>query len=296
MSQEILVLGANGYLGSNILDYFVAKGFNAIGLSRNEIDFLKKKSVCDLIKILNANQVVIVTTAITRSKSDTPDSCFLNLEILKNIINAFQINPPKKIIYLSAADVYGMHKENIVESEAGNPITAYGAFKIFSENILFCSLPKSDKICLRIPGVFGGKNDNSSLISKFWTMIKNDEEIFLSNSGKTKRNYLSVDMLQEAIECFILNHVFGSFNLACTGSIEIRQIVNIISGILKKPPKINFSHENNPRDFNLSLDNSLLLKKLPQLNDYKLKNELFKYLTDIANKNRLFTNNRSLGN
>ena len=281
MTQKVIIIGGHGYIGKNLATDLMSDGYKVNALSRQDVDLLSPTGSAKLAKFIDNDTYVLNLAAITRGKEDTINSCFLNVEIFKTILEAIEISPPQGFIQFSAADVYGHEGTNLKEHQAGNTQNTYGAFKFFVEKLLQAHEGKYLKTVFRFPGVFGGQNAQSSLVSRFANAIKNNQEITLHNNGESLRDFVSTSLLASVTKEVINQKIEGTFNIACNDKLSIAELVNLVSQELDCHVNLTLQSDKTERDFDQTLDTSSILTKIPDLKKYTLRNEIARALKNI---------------
>jgi nucleoside-diphosphate-sugar epimerase len=130
--QNVLITGANGFIGSNLCRYFLARNHNVYGLVRktSDLHFLEGQNVHLICGDLNEvdkiewpkNLDVLIHCASVVSDAADDECCELN--IYKNTINLVRHIKDngvdlKKFIFMSSALVLGYRKLNISEANPG---------------------------------------------------------------------------------------------------------------------------------------------------------------------------------
>ena len=212
-STQVLVLGGTGYVGSNVSRHLSSLGFDVKALGRKECDLTSTKGRDRLIDLLSEKDSHIVfVAALTRSISETSESCFYNIKQVESLIYACGKAAPLSVCFISAADVYGHGGRQVSELGSYNAENPYGMYKLFSENILKFSLKSICPLTIfRFSGVFGGYGDKTSLIYKFTKSIISKEQITLHSSGKVYRDYVPILLLSKLFVTVVLISVIFEF-------------------------------------------------------------------------------------
>ena len=130
--QNVLITGANGFIGSNLCRHFLDKDYNVYGLVRktSDLHFIEKLNVNLIYGDLNTvekiewpkNLDIVVHCASIVSDAADDECCESNIynstinlvnQITKNRVNL------KKFIFMSSALVLGYRKLNISEKNPG---------------------------------------------------------------------------------------------------------------------------------------------------------------------------------
>ena len=122
--KKIIITGGCGFIGANLTDYLLKKGYKIYvidNLSKNKIKKTNKKSKLYKIDIGNINQIkklknvnAIIHLAaradILISKNNEKNYFKDNLQGLQEVLNFCSLKKIKKFIFASSASVYGGKK------------------------------------------------------------------------------------------------------------------------------------------------------------------------------------------
>ena len=273
MKKNILILGANGLLGNNLLNYFLLKSFNPKGVVRNKKKiFLKKNNyffsgeiikknklnISSLKKIIKTfrphyiiNCIGITKRNLMSSKSTRLINSILPKEILKlnNNKNKF------KLIHISTDCVYDGTKGNYKETDLANAKDLYGASKLNGE-------PNSpDCIVFRTSMIGHNYDKNNGLLEWFLNqkkVVKGYKKMFFSGPTCIE--------IAKIIERFVIKKEMiksGTINLGVK-RISKFNLLKKISKIYKK--KINIMPSSN-----IKIDRSLNIKKFQSITKYNIQ-------------------------
>ena len=137
---EIIVIGANGLLGSELISVFEK---TAIGLTHSDIEILEEQNCERVLKKLKP-KVIINAAALVRSEGceASPQSCIqINAIGPLNVARAAKQNDAV-IVHFSTDYVFDGSKKFFTEYDTTNPINIYGAAKEFSETLIKIITPK----------------------------------------------------------------------------------------------------------------------------------------------------------
>ena len=179
--DTVLITGAGGYIGSNAAAYFAQKGFRVIGGVHRKVpprlaecgvgtvqtDITDPTFAQTIFREAGRHGRIDYVVHIAARVSEVGrDEWFrtANYEAVVRLASAAMENGVRRFVYLSTADVYGLHDfhgeredELAFDEAASNP---YPKYKILSEKWLATNLPAERFSCVR-PCVVFGRGDTS---------------------------------------------------------------------------------------------------------------------------------------
>lgn len=242
--MRVLVTGATGFVGGEILKNLQRNGLDVWGTSKsgankNEPKIIKA-DVTDF-EDLEANfntefDAVIHSAGLAHQFGKIEKSLFEKVNVLgtKNISELAAKVKAKQFILISSSAVYGFHKNEIDESVECFPETDYAESKLQSEIVCreICEKNNIDLTIFRLAPVLGEKG-----IGNVPRLIKAiDKRRFLwVGDGKNKKSLIYVgDIAQACLRVLKMKKSETEvFNLSAE-PIEMRELVSIISGALNK--------------------------------------------------------------
>jgi nucleoside-diphosphate-sugar epimerase len=209
---KALVTGANGFVGSHLVERLLSKGYqvkclvrktsNLRWLSGLEVEYVyadisEKESLKNVLKGVD---LVFHVAGLTKAKS-REDYLKAKCQGTKNLIEAcLEDNPQiKRFVYISsqAAVGPGKNEQPLDEMAPCNPITDYGKSKLEGEKIVLKYSSKLPVTIVRPPAVYGPRDSD---ILSFFKVVNKGFKAFL---GKGER-YLSLCYVEDLIEGIIL--------------------------------------------------------------------------------------------
>lgn len=273
--MRILITGGNGFLGSNLVKYFLNKGYDILVISKNSNNLLNIINEIQFIDNIDKNIIhqfkpdIVIHCAweggnnyndinhIDQISKNIP----LGIELL-DIISNLEKKP--KFIGFGTFVEYGFLTTKAKEEDKENPINFYGVSKNAFKNIskVYCEQNNIQWMWIRPCYVYGPGDVTTRLIPSIINKLINKQEVIL-NSCDTIIDYLYIDDF-----CIVLNKLIeydleGIFNI-CSG--EEYKLTDIIEFIFK-----NISPDVNPI-FNPNLDRKYSSKYICGSNE-KLKSK-----------------------
>lgn len=236
MKRNILITGANGFIGYEMMKYFIDKGYRVTGLVkekyRGEEKFAKNIEICDLtgdVNVLNAPDIVIHTAALwANGKAGTEEYVLNNIMGTLNLINFARKKGVKGIIFLGAVSSYGKIPDGVLTEETRHMETDdYGITKLVAERIVRnCGIPNR---ILILPGVIGmGCHEN--WLVKTALSLKRGVTITVYNADGLFNNIVDIHSVCEYTNILIEKEMPGTdtFLLASEDKLCVSELVNRI--------------------------------------------------------------------
>ncbi len=272
MFEKVVVIGATGFVGQELMKELKSSKMESIGFSRKDCDFLNQAEVVHKISPELKNATLVYTAGKHRQYGDTLEFYANNNKSVLNILVAAEKNIPKRIVFLSTIEVYGSIEKGIKITESTNlsPNYLYAAGKISHECLIRAWAYNHNVPCsmLRLPGIYGIEDNQTSIISTLFSAGMNDTVFNLHTDGSELRDYISVeDLVSCIVKIISIKSVPAIINIGSGMSVSISRIIKLVEKGLCK--SINVHYSNPPRQsFDILIDNSLLKSTL---NDFYFK-------------------------
>jgi nucleoside-diphosphate-sugar epimerase len=248
MEKKTLVIGANSFLGSNLIRQLKAKT-SVTGIYHTNKDKLVNDvynvSIDQLDKLeKDFDEVYVVSAAIITGEHDKTTRLALyktNVELVAQICSSF---PYSKIIFCSSVSIYRNGNERITETSAAGGSNEYGISKYWGERIVQQS---SKYAILRFPSLYGPGMQLNTIIPVYIQQALTTQNINIWGNGSRLQNYIYID---DAVNYLLhaAEYPQNSTFLACSPhSTSNKELAAVIAEITNC--NINFTGEDNSPSF-----------------------------------------------
>ena len=220
LNTKILVSGGAGFIGSNLCDFFVKKGFQIVCLDNFSTGFkrnIEHLTDCENFELIEGDirnfkdcenavsgvDYVLHHAAlgsVPRSISDPISTNEVNISGFLNLLTAARDAKVKRFIYAASSSTYGdSEKLPKIEDTIGKPLSPYAITKYVNE--LYASIYSKtfglETIGLRYFNVFGKNQDPNgayaAVIPKFIKLLMNHQTPIINGDGNYSRDFTYID-------------------------------------------------------------------------------------------------------
>ncbi len=255
----VAVTGGAGFIGSNLVNYLVRKGYDVIvidNLSSGKEEFisdavrsggarlikldLKRVRPNELAKYLNDVKTLYHLAANPEVRiSVTSPEIHFNENILAtfNVLEACRLGGIKEFVFTSSSTVYGDATKFPTPEDYHPliPISIYGAAKLACEYLIitYSVLYGIKSLILRLANIVGPNQSHGVIVDFIRKLRSNPTVLEILGDGTQRKSYLHVSDLLSAIDV-TLNFLrtssssFEVFNVGNRDWITVKEIADIV--------------------------------------------------------------------
>ncbi|MDH3979746.1 MAG: dTDP-4-dehydrorhamnose reductase [Gammaproteobacteria bacterium] len=160
MPGRILVTGASGQLGHEVVENLAQQGYEVIAPTRQQMNFLVPGQVAEYALAVRADRVVncAAYTQVDKAESEAGDAHTINCESAGRLAAAVA-EYGGRLLHVSTDFVFdGASSEPYCEQDETNPLSVYGRSKRDGERAVMDALPGA--VILRTAWVYGAHGNN----------------------------------------------------------------------------------------------------------------------------------------
>lgn len=254
LNAKIFIAGHLGMVGSAILKKYQQKGYSQLLVkSHEELDLLNQQEV-DVFFYKERPDYVILAAAKVGGIQDNinhqADFLYNNLQIQNNVIWSAHKYTVKKLLFLGSSCIYPrkcpqpMKEEYMQEGKVEQTNEGYALAKIAGITLCEKIYEQFNQVFLScIPTNVYGYNDHffeknahviPSIISKVYRATKNnDESVIIWGTGRSRREFLFVDDLADAVYMLMENYSDNKpINVGTGKDITIKELAEMIKAMI----------------------------------------------------------------
>ncbi|MFG3453136.1 NAD-dependent epimerase/dehydratase family protein [Stutzerimonas stutzeri] len=286
--SPILVTGGAGFIGSNLVDALVARGYSvrvldnlSTGKRSNlptgaNVEFVEG-DVADAQLVRRAVQgcgavVHLAAVASVQASVDDPVGTHQsNFVGTLNLCEAMREAGVRRVVFASSAAVYGNNGEGqaIDEDVPKAPLTPYAADKLASEHYLdfYRRQHGLDPVVFRFFNIYGPRQDPSSpysgVISIFTERAQQGLPIAVFGDGEQTRDFLYVGDLVEILLQALKSTVAeaGAVNVGLNRATSLNELLAAIRDVLGALPPVSYGQARGGDIRHSRADNTRLLQR-----------------------------------
>ncbi|MFK7607486.1 MULTISPECIES: NAD-dependent epimerase/dehydratase family protein [unclassified Pseudomonas] len=289
VDARVLVTGGAGFIGSNLVDALLAKGYAVrilddlstgkrtnLPLDNPKVELIEG----DVANAALVHEVMIGCSAVVHlaavasvqaSVDDPVRTHQSNFIGTLNVCEAMRQTGVKRVVFASSAAVYGNNGEgeSISEDTPKAPLTPYASDKLASEYYLdfYRRQHGLEPVIFRFFNIFGPRQDPSSpysgVISIFSERAVKGLPITIFGDGEQTRDFLYVgdlvNILMQAIEATDIEE--GAVNVGLNKATTLNQMLQALGDVVGELPPISYGPARSGDIRHSRADNSRLLQR-----------------------------------
>ena len=260
--MRVLVLGGNGFIGSNLIIKLVSADHKVRIYDRNSLQTHEQLSNVEYLngnlsdtthvsQVLHDIDVVfhLINSSIPSSSNLSPGK-----DVQDNLVNTIGLLESMKeigisrIIFLSSGGtIYGdSDKDQINEDQPLNPNCSYGIVKLAVEKYLmmYQRLYDFEPMILRISNPYGPWQSNTGvqgLISTLLSKAISNEQVEIWGDGEVVRDYIYIDDVVDACLSAMECGSTGILNIGSGAGKSVNQILKIVEELTHSKLNVKYS-------------------------------------------------------
>lgn len=242
---RVVVLGAGGFIGSNLVKRLKAQGAGVLPLTSAEVDLTSRNSVQKLRETLRPEDAVVFLSALTPDKGKDIRTSMRNLAMGEHVCEALSSAPAAHVIYISSDAVYDDDDTSpIHEGSPKSASTLYGLMHLMRERMLQQTLSGKDaRLTILRPVALYGADDSHNAYgpNRFVRSALSTRKIELFGGGEEKRDHLMVDDFVHVLELALTHRSGGLVNVGSGSASSFFEVAELVRGLVGRDVVIQTS-------------------------------------------------------
>jgi UDP-glucose 4-epimerase len=262
----ILITGGAGFIGSNLANYFVSKGYDVsvfdnlssgrienltANLNRRNFNFIKgdvrdKEFIDSSMKGAEEVYHLAADPSVKDSATNPEGSFRINVDGTFNVLDAARKNDVKKIVFTSSSTVYGETKVlPTPEDHPEIPISNYAASKVADEVYIssYASTYGIKGVVLRLANVFGQPSTHGVMYDFYKKLQANSQKLEILGDGRQSKSYLYIS---DCIDAIVLaskrqRKVYDYFNVGSAEMTTVNEVAKSMCSVLGINPRFQYT-------------------------------------------------------
>jgi UDP-glucose 4-epimerase len=261
--MRILVLGGSGFLGSHIVDKFLAEKHDVVvydlyperfrrspaGIKFHTGDFGNVGALDELISTGFDAVIHCVSTTTPKSSNESPE-----FDIQSNVIGTLYLldicvkhNVGKLVFLSSGGTIYGDigNRDMVDETHAVRPMCSYGVSKLTIEHYLdvYRHLRGLNYVALRLSNPYGERQSPLRALGALTVFLHKSlrrESVEVWGDGSVTRDFIYVGDVANAVYLATVKPISGIFNVGTGTGLSLREVLVEISNVIGRETSVNW--------------------------------------------------------
>ncbi len=254
--KKIVVVGGAGFIGSHIVDAFIARGDEVHiidNISAGKKENVNKKAILHIADIRNYEDIAPIISAadcvfhlaalpsVQYSIENPRETNEVNVDGLLNVLVAAQKGGVKKVVFSSSSAVYGDTETLPTKEDAPvMPMSPYALQKYIGERYckMFSEIYGLPTVCFRYFNAYGVRQDPNGayapVIGRFLKQKKDRVPITITGDGEQTRDFVNVRDIAKANILAMESSRVGKgevINIGAGHNCSINELAEIIGGL-----------------------------------------------------------------
>jgi UDP-glucose 4-epimerase len=229
--DRVVVLGATGFVASDLLAHLDDLEFKALALSSSAYDLREPDTAEALRSVLRPGDALVFVSALTPDRGRDVGTLTANLTMGQTVCNALD-KEVAQVVYVSSDAVYADGHGLLSELSPCDPSSFHGLMHLAREKMLSQTLKdRATPLLLVRPSLLFGARDshNGYGPNRFIRSAIADRRITLFGEGEERRDHVYVRDLSRLTGLALMHRTEGVLNVASGVSASFREFARRVA-------------------------------------------------------------------
>lgn len=264
--KRVVILGANGFVGTATSKRLEKENIATLALGRKEIDLSAHDATEKLVNLLRPDDSLVVISA--KAPCKNYEMLLQNIQMMKNICDALTKKTVQQVIYISSDAVYTDSMDKLSEASPAAPTSLHGVMHLAREQMLRSIVAEKALAILRPSLLYGAQDPHNGYgPNSFYRLAAADNAIVLFGQGEEQRDHVYIDDVAEIIMQCLSHQSYGVLNITTGDVVSFHEIAKQVTHLLDKPIEIRCNPRTMPMPHNgyRAFDNNVLHEVFPNI-------------------------------
>lgn len=240
--KRVVILGANGFVSRDLARLLGAEKIPCSVLGSAQVDLLAPDAVKKLRGLLQPDDAVVVTSALTPEKGKDVRTFMKNLTMVSHVCEALESVRCAQVIYLSSDAVYDDADPLVRETTSRTGPGLYGLMHVAREQMLafVAGAKPAVPLCIVRPCAIYGAGDthNSYGPNRFFRTALKDKKITIFGQGEEQRDHIFIRDVSRFLLLCLRHRSEGAVNIVSGRAISFGDVAQQIAKLCPQPVQV----------------------------------------------------------
>jgi nucleoside-diphosphate-sugar epimerase len=224
-----MLLGAHGFIGSELARQLNAQSIPTLTVSSQQLDLTASQAAPALASLLRPTDAVVMLAALTPDKGRDTATLLRNITMMQSVCTAMSQTGCAHFVYFSSDAVYDSAISRVSEDTPAAPQDLYGVMHLARE-CMARNFGGGPVLVLRPTLVYGCQDSHNAYgPNRFSRAAKDSGRITLFGGGEETRDHIAVeDVAALTVRC-LLTQRSGILNVATGVSTTFSGVANLVA-------------------------------------------------------------------
>jgi UDP-glucose 4-epimerase len=282
--SRVVVLGLHGFVASRLIRLLQSGGTACRPVGSREVDLIEPSASEKLRDILQPDDAVVITSALTPEKGRDRTTFLKNVAMIENVCASLEKAPCAHVVYVSSDSVYQSHCAELNEQTCAETDDLYGLSHIVREKLLAetCHGKNIALAIVRPSGIYGaGDTHDSYGPNRFMRSARTEEKITLLGQGEEERDHVYIDDVTRILRECLFHFSSGVINAVSGTAVTFHEVARKIIAAIGAPIRIEMAPRRVPI-VHKRFDTTALFQAFPDLSPTTLEAGIHQSLAGLA--------------